>query len=43
MQIVLQNQNPDGTWKEEGSAKHHNIGSKGTRGDFDISPPVWAR
>ncbi len=36
MQIVLQNQNPDGTWKQEGSAKHHSIGSRGAGGDTEI-------
>ncbi len=36
MQIVLQNQNPNGTWKQEGSAKHHSIGSRGASGDLEI-------
>ncbi len=35
MQIVLQNQNPDGTWKQEGPAKHHCAGTK-AGGDAEI-------
>jgi hypothetical protein len=34
MQIVLQNQNPNGTWKQEGTAKHHSSGTKLADGEI---------